>query len=145
MNSTNVDQILENLLYVLPTLHKKILRMDLGGVTGTLTRLHFAIMGILSENSTKVTELAKTLSITMPQMTFLVEQLVKNGLVERHPDANDRRVIKLVLSEQGRKQLEEMKQKVRENIKTRLVDLTNEDLCEMAAALAVLRGIVAKL
>jgi len=145
MTNESLDRILEDLLYVLPTLHKKILRMDLGGGTGTFRRLHFAIMGTLGENSTKISELAKMLSVTKPQMTFLVEQLVETGIVERHPDDKDRRVIHLVLSEKGRTLLKEMKQKVKNNIKTQLAGLTKDDLQEMAAALDTLRGIVAKL
>ena len=145
MSNANVDQILADLLFVMPALHKKVLRMDLGGAAGNFSRLHFAIMGILSENSTKVTELSKTLMVTKPQMTFLVEQLVKAGIVERHPDVADRRAINLTLSDQGRTLLKEIKQKVKINIKTQLAGLTEEDRKEMAAALETLRGIVARL
>ena len=85
--------------------------MDLGRVAGNLNRPHFAIMGILYErNSTRVTELAKILAVTKPQMTFLVDHLVKMEVVERHTDSSDRRVINLVLSEKGRALLEEIKQ-----------------------------------
>ena len=145
MNDVKIDRILENLLYILPVLHKKILRMDLGGVAGNLNRPHFAIMGILHENSTRVTELAKILAVTKPQMTFLVDQLVKMEVVERHPDASDRRVINLVLSEKGRVLLEEMKRRVKEYVRLRLAGLTDDELTAMSSALETLRIVVAEL
>jgi hypothetical protein len=43
--------------------------MDLGGVTGDLTRLHFTVMGMLSRGSLNVTELANSL-MTKFQMTY---------------------------------------------------------------------------
>ena len=146
MNDVKLERILENSLYILPVLYKKILRMDLGGVAGNLIRPHFAIMGILYEkNNTRVTELAKILAVTKPQITFLVDQLVKMEVVERHPDSSDRRVINLVLSEKGRALLEEIKQRVKENVRLRLAGLTDDELTAMSSALEKLSIVVAKL
>ena len=145
MDDTTIDRILENMMYVTPVFHRKLLRMDLSGVTENLTRLHFAIMGVLSTGNMTMTELAKMMMITKPQITHLIDQLVKLGIVERHPDTADRRVISLVLTGKGRRYLEEMKQKVKETIKNRLANLTTEELSEMLAALETLRSIGSKL
>lgn len=142
---TNLDLILESLLQVFPIFHKKILRMDLGGVTGNLTRLHLVIMGVLSEGSITVTELARNSVATKSQMTHLIDQLVKLDVVERHPDEKDRRVINLTLTDNGRILLEDVKRKVKDHIKTTLARLTPEELAAMAGALETLRLIGAKL
>jgi DNA-binding MarR family transcriptional regulator len=145
MNDTNIDRILDNMMHIMPVFHRKLLRMDLGGVTDKLTRLHFAIMGVLSTANMTTTELAKMMMITKPQITHLVDQLVNLGIVERSPDAADRRVINLILTASGSKLLGEMKEKVRENVKNRLATLTSEELSEMLAALETLRRIGSKL
>ena len=145
MDDTNIDRILDNMMHVMPVFHRKLLRMDLGGVTDNLTRLHFAIMGVLSTAHMTMTELAKMMMITKPQITHLVDQLVRLGIVERRPDTTDRRVISLVLTDKGRLYLEEMKQKVKENTKNRLTNLTAEELSEMLVALETLRRIGSKL
>ena len=119
--------------------------MDLGGVTDNLTRLHLAIMGALSETGMTMSELAKISMMTKPQMTHLVDQLVRLGIVERRPDANDRRVINLALTDKGHVLLEDMKRKVTENIRNRLASLTVEELTQMSAALDTLRRIGSKL
>ena len=145
MNDANIDRILENMIHIMPVFHKKLLRMDLGGVTNNLTRLHLAIMGMLSEASMTMSELAKILMMTKPQMTHLVDQLVRLGIVERRPDATDRRVINLALTDNGRVLLEDMQRKVKENIRNRLASLTAEELTQMSAALETLRSVGGKL
>jgi DNA-binding MarR family transcriptional regulator len=145
MDDKNIDSILENMIHVMPVFHRKLLRMDLDGVTGNLTRLHLAIMGVLSETGMTMSELAMMSMMTKPQMTRLVDQLVNLGIVERRPDAKDRRVINLALTDKGRVLLEDMKIKVTENIRNRLVSLTTEELTHMSAALDTLRRIGGKL
>jgi DNA-binding MarR family transcriptional regulator len=145
MEEATIDRILESLFHVLALLHKKMLRMDLGGVTGDLTRLHFGIMEVLSHHSLATSELAKMLSMQKPQMTHLVEQLVNLGIMARHPDARDRRVINLALTDHGQVLLGDMRMKVRQKIKDRLAVLTPDELAKMSAALETLRAIGTKL
>ena len=145
MNDVNIDRILDNMFNIMLVIHKKMLRMDLGGDTDNLSRLHIAIMGNLSQANMTMTELAKSLMMTKPQSTHLVDPLVALGIVERRPDAEDRRVIHLALTDKGRILLEGMKQKVKENTKKRLASLTPEELNQMSLALETLRNIVGKL
>ncbi|MFA5316956.1 MAG: MarR family transcriptional regulator [Dehalococcoidales bacterium] len=145
MNSADIDHILENLLLVFPVFHKKLLRMDLSGATGNLTRLHLGIMIMLSEGNMTVSELSRVSMVPKPQMTHLIDKLVMLGIVDRRPDTTDRRVINLALTEHGCVLLEDSKHKVQDNIKTRLAGLTPEELSQMAKALETLGSIGARL
>jgi DNA-binding MarR family transcriptional regulator len=73
-----------------------------------------------------------------------VETLVALGLVERLPDATDRRVIHLTLTKNGRVKLKSLREKLKENIKQKLASLTPEELTQMFTALETLRNIVSK-
>ncbi len=145
MEDGNIDRIFENMARILPLLHKRLLRMDLGGVTGNLTRLHLAIMGMLSEGSVTVSELARMSSMPKSQITHLIDKLVELGVLERRQDAKDRRVINLALTDHGRVLLGEVRQKVKQNIKDKLSGLTPDELADMSAALETLKEIGAKL
>lgn len=145
MNDTDIDRILDSLLQIMPILHKRLLKMDLGGVTGNLTRLHLAVMGTLSEGSMTVSELAKTLVMPKSQMTHVIDQLVATGIVARQPDATDRRVTNLSLTGHGHVLLEDLKRQVKQHIAARLVVLAPEELGAMAGTLETLKTIVAKL
>ena len=145
ISNSNIDEILEDLIQILPVFQKRLIRMDLGGVTDDLNRLHFTIMGILSRGSMNVTELANSLMMPKSQMTHLIVQLVGQGIVARQHDERDRRVINLSLTEQGLVLLEDARQKVQVNIKQALARLTEDDLKAMYGALETLKNIGGRL
>jgi DNA-binding MarR family transcriptional regulator len=70
----------------------------------------------------------------------LVDRLVAHGLVERHPDAHDRRSVNLALSAQG-SELERRIVAVERRLYDHLELLTDDQ--PLDAALQVLRGIAA--
>jgi DNA-binding MarR family transcriptional regulator len=142
---TSLDQIMDALIHIPPIFAKKLLKMDPSGFEPGLTRLHFTIMGVLSQGNLPVSELARALLITKPQMTHLVDHLVKMDVIERQPDSKDRRVINLALTEKGKVMRDSFRQKIEENIKEALAGLTPEELASMADALDTLRNIGSKL
>ena len=145
ISNSTIEQILENLFHVLPMVHKKLLRMDLDGATGELSRLHLAIMGMLWWESRAVSEVARKLAIPKSQMTLLIDQLEERGIVIRHPDASDRRMTNVTLTDHGREVLTECKGRLKDIMRQRLSVLTETEMAEMAMALEKLKNIGAKL
>ena len=125
---------------------RKLLKTALASIDETITPLHFGIMRALSEVDTMhVTAVGERLQIPGPQMTRLVDRLVTLGLVERRPDASDRRTINLALTEKGSSMLEVHGAAVRESIKEALSCLSDEELQELSASLRTLRDIFSRL
>ena len=145
MDDNQIDHIIESLIIIMPVLHRKILRMNLKGVSSDMTRLHLGIMRKLHEDDMTASDLARMSIVPKPQMTHLIDQLVDLGIVERHPDSVDRRVINISMTEHGRTLHEDMKQKVREAVKRELSGITPQELAEMSEALETLRRISAKI
>jgi len=71
--------------------------------------------GILSclwyENGQTPKQIASSLSLDGSTITGILDRMESKGLVERHPDPNDRRALRVVLTKKG-KQLEEPIQQV---------------------------------
>jgi DNA-binding MarR family transcriptional regulator len=145
MDDIEIDRIIESLIVIMPVLHRKILRMNLRGVSSDLTRLHLGIMKTLHEADTTVSDLAQMSIVPKPQMTHLIDQLVDLGIVERRPDLIDRRVINISMTEQGHTLHKDMKQKVREAVKKELSGLTPQELSDMLEALETLKRIITKI
>jgi len=145
MENKAIDSILDNLFQVLPIVHKKLLRMDMGGVTGNLSRLHLAIMGMLGEGSLPISEIGMRLVAPKSQMTRLVDQLVGLGIAVRQPDARDRRVINISLTDHGRAVLRERRELVKKSIRGKISCLTSAELATLSDALMKLKDIGAKL
>ena len=74
------------------------------------------------------------LSIPKPHATILVDKLIKDDLVVRLPDPNDRRVIYIELTEKGRNTLKSLKSIVSEELTNKLVLLTEEQMQILSTA-----------
>jgi DNA-binding MarR family transcriptional regulator len=117
----------------------------MGGVTGNLSRLHLAIMGMLGRESLPISEIGMRLVAPKSQMTRLVDQLVSLGIVVRQPDARDRRVTNISLTDHGRAVLRERRELVKKNIRKKISCLTSAELATLSDALVKLKKIGAKL
>ena len=67
----------------------------------------FRVLILLSEGSAAASALASRLAVSPPSVTAIVDGLVARGLVERRPDAGDRRRVAHVLTDDGRRLLDE--------------------------------------
>jgi DNA-binding MarR family transcriptional regulator len=65
---------------------------------------HSAVMPNLDPNGTRIVDLAARAGITKQSMGELVEDLVRRGYVEVHPDPADRRAKIVALTDKGRRQ-----------------------------------------
>ncbi|MDQ3525750.1 MAG: MarR family transcriptional regulator [Chloroflexota bacterium] len=81
-------------------------RLPSFGLPPTLTiprvRLLLAVAtGKAEDISTRMSDIALDLGVTSRTITTMVDALERDGLIERVPDANDRRAITLVLTDEG--------------------------------------------
>jgi DNA-binding MarR family transcriptional regulator len=94
-----VDRILQGISdifrEVLPLAHKELLEMDL-----TAPQLKVVLLLYLY-GSTRMSELAGSLGVTLATATGIMDRLVERGLVTRENQPNDRRVVMCKLSENG--------------------------------------------
>jgi len=89
-------------------------------------------------------ELAAAEQVRPPSMTRVVQNLEREGLVEREPDAGDRRVVRIRATERARRILDESRRRRVRSLADRLRTLSDADTAtlERAAELldAVTRG-----
>jgi DNA-binding MarR family transcriptional regulator len=103
-------------------------------------------MGMLSQSETlPISEIGRRLLISKPQMTHIIDKLIKLDIVERLPDKTDRRIINIKLNNNGKKELEKNQNLMRDNIRNKLSSLKERELEELSVSLRKLRDIGAKL
>jgi DNA-binding MarR family transcriptional regulator len=66
-----------------------------------LTLPQYRLLALLADGAAMSSALAERLAVKPPTVTSVVDGLVARGLVERHPDPNDRRRLPLALSDEG--------------------------------------------
>jgi DNA-binding MarR family transcriptional regulator len=83
-----------------------------------------------------MSELSKNASVTMPTMTEMIDNLERVGIAERIRDSQDRRVIKVRLTEKGKQLRKQFMDKRRNELKNILSNLSRDDRDELKNALA---------
>jgi DNA-binding MarR family transcriptional regulator len=141
MEDKVLDQIVENLLYILPIIHKKLLKPDPLDIQGEvhLSRLHIGIIGTVYHEKLPISAIAKKFLIAKPQMTLLINQLVDTGIVTRKPNLEDRRVVDLKLTEKGNATLKLYDSYLRNNIRKKLAHLSEQEIEGLSLSLIKLR------
>ena len=88
-------------------------------------------------------DLAHTLGVALPSVTPLVDRLVERGLVARRGDPDDRRVVMVVITDEGRKLAEGFHDAGREQLQTVLDRLSEDELRLVDEAMTIiLRGVL---
>jgi DNA-binding MarR family transcriptional regulator len=138
------DRIAENLLALLPFYHKKIFRAE-HGITGVQVAQYRLLGALMKGGMLPMSELGKRLYISKPYMTTLVDQLMKEGYVERIRDTRDRRVINISITPSGIKYLKQGYAVYKDDVKNLLSDLNKKDREELCQSLEKLLSILSRI
>ncbi|HNX56202.1 MAG TPA: MarR family transcriptional regulator [Prolixibacteraceae bacterium] len=133
MSKLKVDSIAENIISVYPLLYKTISRPIKH--QSSVTPGGMFVMGSLKRNGVmSMSDIGKCLAMPKPHVTVIVDKLIEEGFVERQNDPNDRRIINILLTEKGLDAFLEIKATLAENMKIKLLNLSEEEQETLAVA-----------
>lgn len=92
-----------------------------------------------------ISAVGNRLFIAKQNMTTLIDRLMNEGLAERRHDAEDRRIINIVITEKGIEFLAECNRVLKEIIKKNLIQLSDHDIESLRDALQTIRRIMPKI
>jgi DNA-binding MarR family transcriptional regulator len=144
----NIENIIESLLYIVPILHKRLLKVDPQEVEADagLPRAQLGILLALREEiNLPISDIAQRLLIPKPQMTRLISAMVESGLVARQPSRYDRRVVQISMTDQGKSILDKNESALKRSVRKHLVAFTAPELEELAAILTRLKDLSSRL
>ncbi|MGD1119928.1 MAG: MarR family transcriptional regulator [Dehalococcoidales bacterium] len=138
-----IDNIVENLFYAVPVIHKRLMRIDPPDVDCGIhiTRQHIAVLVMLHHRRCPITEIANTFLIPKPRMTYLIKQMAAAGLLKRNADTCDRRRANLELTPRGKKVFLQCDRHLKNHVKELLANLTERELAELSFSLNKLKAI----
>lgn len=106
----NYAQVTSYLYDLMVILHKKIFNPLVISKAIHLTPAQFSVLFYLRRrDNSSVTDVAKYLKISKPNMTPILDSLIKKGYLVRTRDEKDRRIIRLSLTPSGRVFYEDLK------------------------------------
>ena len=150
MNSKLLESVAQDLFSIPPligrSVRRKLLKSPAAGLPAGLSLAHVQIMKTLQlEGPLHMTGIGQRLLIRGPQMTHLIDGLAEKGLVRRSADTEDRRAVRVLLTDSGREFLDEHDRIIVDGLRKTLSALTAEELGELSASLRSVRDILSKL
>jgi DNA-binding MarR family transcriptional regulator len=146
VEKTDASVIVENLIAAIPVIHRKLVNFLDDNISQGLSHHHFSILGVLIKRGPlPVSEIGRRLMMSKPQMTAMIDKLFSLGLVARTSDPEDRRIINISITDQGKKVLHKAVVRIKENLEKKLVHLSQEDIELLSNALKNINIIGSKL
>jgi DNA-binding MarR family transcriptional regulator len=107
---------------------------------GRLSLVHVNVLSLLdADGPMSMRVLADALDVSQASATGIVDRMAQRGLVERQRDTEDRRVVRVALTEQGRGLVSGMAAERRDHMAAILDDLTDEELAAFLTGARAMR------
>ncbi len=103
-----------------------------------ISRTEGGVLSTLSNGPRRITELAELEGLAQPTMTVLVRRLQERGLVQRHGQADDGRVVLVSLTDAGNAALEDIRAEYRAVLRARLAGMSDEQVAALETATELL-------
>ena len=147
-----IEQIAANMIQLLPLLQDKLFKPALKNASNLkkqsdLTHLQFHILEELFHTKTGIsmTQLAKSINISKQQLTPLVNKLEEKDYVIKMQDVNDRRYVKLMLTEKGKNIVIKCWEDIQCLLYNRISHLSEDELIDLDYAINKILRIINKL
>ncbi|OPX62015.1 MAG: transcriptional repressor MprA [Methanoregula sp. PtaU1.Bin006] len=139
-----MDKAADGLLALMPLYHRHIFRIN-RHISGMETA-EYRVLGVLMKSGPQpISEIGRALYISKPYMTVLIDSLMEKGWIEKRHDPDDRRVILVSITPDGKKHLHRAFEVCREDVKTLLSGLGKKDISQLCSSVELLKKILEKL
>jgi DNA-binding MarR family transcriptional regulator len=127
-----ISQIISLIFTIRQTFHEKIA----GTSCCKASPLHIITLKFIKNKKPLMKEIADYLAITPPSATALVNNFIVLGLVKREEDKDDRRTVRIVMTEKGKKYMEDNVKEVFKKMRNNLETLSKTEQKQLGKILA---------
>jgi DNA-binding MarR family transcriptional regulator len=139
------EQAVDILMSLMEFYHDKLGIAEKQGITGIQSAQLRLLYRLTQVPMISMSALGNMLYISKPYMTTMIDTLMDEELVERHPDLYDRRVINISITEKGRKKLELVRTQIRRQMQSVISNLPKSELEDLCSSGERLIDIVSKI
>jgi DNA-binding MarR family transcriptional regulator len=134
MENKKIEQLAIDFFYLMPLLKKNVLK-PFGQIAKTLTPMQIHILLLLKEKeSLPMSEIAVQMDILKQQLTYLTNKLEEHHFIERVQDKKDRRSVKISITPEGIKALNEYKKQALDFIVGKFETLADDEIEKLHTA-----------
>ncbi|MCM3023462.1 MarR family transcriptional regulator [Weizmannia ginsengihumi] len=92
-----------------------------------VTTNEYMVLKLLSEVPMRSSDLSRALQVSASHITSVTDSLVEKGLIERNRSSKDRRVVDLLLTDEGKALVKQLNKIKRDSMKQHLEIFTEEE------------------
>ncbi|MGB9936874.1 MAG: MarR family winged helix-turn-helix transcriptional regulator [Methanobacterium sp.] len=148
MKLKEFENMVDNILIYYPLFYRKIKtsiqnkkNLKYAKPTG-----YYQILGtLITEGPLPISKIGKMLYISKPNMTTLIDKLVNDKMVKRVRSTDDRRIINIEITEEGKIFLYDGRKSVEKNISENLSSLDEEEIKILNESLKNIKELVLKM
>lgn len=146
MNNIDLTKISDNLFSLIIQLNSKLFSSSKMVKCSPLPPSHVkVIFHLMNNGSSSISDIASSLCISKPNMTPIIDKLIKEDLVCRQEDCNDRRIIRIQLTQKAYEIAHAHEKSLKNILLDKISNLDSEDLSNMGDLIVNLNSIINKL
>ncbi|WP_425448356.1 MarR family transcriptional regulator [Dethiothermospora halolimnae] len=146
MENKDFESVVDSLFSILPVFSKKLIRPDKYNENIGLSQSHFQVLFLIEDSEQlSISEIGKQLCISKPNMTPIVRKLINKKLIKKIRNEEDKRYINIKLTKKGKELIEKHKESVTNNLKSKLLDLEDNDITDLSISLKTVKEILLKI
>jgi len=134
---TKIERLLRHVAFIIKKRGRDIL-VDFGITTPQFG----ALLALREQPNMTMGELCEKLFLACSTATDLIDRMEKNGFLERNRDEQDRRVIRLVISEKGHQVIKEVIEARRRYVASMLEKLDPDETEQLGTSLEKLHSLM---
>ena len=145
MNEINAEPLIEDIM-IDTLIYTRLFNreLDLLGEREFIKRFLWLIL-IDQYNNPSISELGKILKVSKSQMTLKMDKGVEAGFIERVPDKEDRRIIRINLTDKGKNYIISSQKTIKESMNQLLTPLNAKEIEELKNSIKIIKKVVLKI
>lgn len=136
------DNIVEDLIMIMPLMHRKFFK---NMKRHDMKKYTMSLMTIYEHDGQSMSFYCEKLTISKPNFTKMVNELIELGYVKRQVDDEDRRRINIHITEEGAKEVKKRKKFLNDLVGERLTALSQDELEELHTHVLGIHRIINKI
>lgn len=146
MDKDKISQLSSNLIDVFTDINRKVFNPTEFMKSFTLPPSHVKVLFHLVHCGPKsISEVAKMLMISKPNMTPIIDNLLKDGYIKRYESSKDRRVLIIEATPLASELFLKKKQEFKDTLAIKLADIKDEDFLTLDQSIKNIGEIMSKL
>lgn len=143
MDAYSVSEMARDLYSLLLIVNRKVFHTQDFAKALPFPISHLKVLITLkNKGSMPISTLAKSLEISRPNMTPIIDKLIEEGNVIRMNDPSDRRIIVITLSDKGHELIRTIEIQMQENLGEMFKTLSSDQLNEFHTAIKTITDII---